>query len=357
MDYLCGRRMDSMIPILFEWYARNGRDLPWRRTRDPYRIWLSEVILQQTRVAQGTGYYLRFTERFPDVGALAAASEDEVLKLWQGLGYYSRARNLHAAAREIVGRFGGEFPSAPDAIRSLPGVGDYTAAAVASTAFGAPTAVLDGNVFRVLARLFDLDAPIDTGAGRRLFAELAQSLLDAERPGEFNQAMMDFGALQCTPVQPRCGECPLAGRCRALAAGTVAERPVKRGRTKVRDRWFHYLHVTCDGRTLLRRREERDIWQGLYEFPLLETEGPADFAALAASPAFRDLLGDGEWQLVATVPMPRHQLSHQTVHATVYRIRTPLLTASAEALAVDASAVGDYAVPRLLERYLLQYGS
>ena len=188
-------------------------------------------------------------------------------------------------------------------------------------------------------------------------AALAQSLLDAERPGEFNQAMMDFGALQCTPVQPRCGECPLAGRCRALAAGTVAERPVKRGRTKVRDRWFHYLHVTCDGRTLLRRREERDIWQGLYEFPLLETEGPADFAALAASPAFRDLLGDGEWQLVATVPMPRHQLSHQTVHATVYRIRTPLLTASAEGLGVEASAVGDKAVPRLLELNLLQTGS
>ena len=347
--------MNRIAPILLDWYARSGRDLPWRRTRDPYRIWLSEVILQVTRVGQGLGYYLRFTERFPDVCSLAAASEDEILKLWQGLGYYSRARNLHAAAREIVGRFGGEFPAEPDALRSLPGVGDYTAAAVASMAFGLPYAVLDGNVFRVLARLFDVEVPVDTGAGRRICVELAQSLLDTERPGTYNQALMDFGALLCTPAQPRCGECPLAGCCLALAAGTVALRPVKQGRTKVRERWFHYLHISCEGRTLLCRRAGRDIWQGLYEFPLLETEGPADFPALAARPDFRELLGDAEWRLVGTVVMPRHQLSHQTIHATVYRIETPSLSAAAAALAVDTAAVGDYAVPRLLERYLLEY--
>lgn len=252
--------MNRIAPILLDWYARSGRDLPWRRTRDPYRIWLSEVILQQTRVGQGLGYYLHFTERFPDVRSLAAASEDEILKLWQGLGYYSRARNLHAAAREVVGRFGGEFPAEPDALRSLPGVGDYTAAAVASMAFGLPCAVLDGNVFRVLARLFDVEVPVDTGAGRRIFVELAQSLLDTERPGTYNQALMDFGALLCTPAQPRCGECPLAGCCLALAAGTVALRPVKQGWTKVRERWFHYLHISCGGRTLLCRRAGRDIW-------------------------------------------------------------------------------------------------
>ncbi|HIW97976.1 MAG TPA: A/G-specific adenine glycosylase [Candidatus Tidjanibacter gallistercoris] len=349
--------MERIAPILLDWYARSGRDLPWRRTRDPYRIWLSEVILQQTRVGQGMEYYLRFTERFPDVRALAAASEDEVLKLWQGLGYYSRARNLHAAARQVVGRFGGEFPAAPDELRSLPGVGDYTAAAVASIAFGEPCAVLDGNVFRVLARLFDVDAPVDTGAGRRLFAELAQTQLDAARPGTYNQAMMDFGALQCTPAQPRCGTCPLAEGCLALAAGTVTSRPVKQGRTQVRDRWFGYLHIVSGGRTLLCRRQGRDIWQGLYEFPLLETDGPADFALLAAMPRFADLLDGTQWRLAGTVVLPRHRLSHQTIHATVYRIEADRLTAAAAAAAVDTASVGDYAVPRLLERYLLQYGT
>lgn len=279
--------MDNISDILLDWYARHGRDLPWRRTRDPYRIWLSEVILQQTRVAQGMDYYLRFTERFPDVGSLAAAPEDEVLKLWQGLGYYSRARNLHAAARQVAERFGGVFPRSYDEVRSLRGVGDYTAAAVCSAAYDAPCAVLDGNVFRVLARLFDIDLPIDSTAGKRTFAKLAQMQLDKRCPGRYNQAVMDFGALQCTPAQPGCADCPLASRCLALAAGTVAERPVKQSKTKVRDRWFNYLHVTCGDRTLLRRRGEGDIWQGLYEFPMIETDRAADFSELTASEEFR----------------------------------------------------------------------
>ena len=286
--------MEPVSDILLSWFAREGRDLPWRRTRDPYRIWLSEVILQQTRVAQGLEYYLRFTERFPDIAALAAAPEDEVLKLWQGLGYYSRARNLHAAARQVMSRFGGVFPATYGEVRALPGVGDYTAAAVCSIVYDAPCAVLDGNVYRVLARLFDIGIPIDTTAGKRTFAELAQLQLDTSRPGLYNQAIMDFGALQCTPAQPRCGDCPLAGRCLALAAGTVGVRPVKQGRAKVRDRWFNYLHVTCGGQTLLHRRGGGDIWQGLYEFPLIETDKAADFAELAATAAFRELLGNGQ---------------------------------------------------------------
>ena len=253
--------MEPVSDILLSWFAREGRDLPWRRTRDPYRIWLSEVILQQTRVAQGLEYYLRFTERFPDIAALAAAPEDEVLKLWQGLGYYSRARNLHAAARQVMSRFGGVFPATYGEVRALPGVGDYTAAAVCSIVYDAPCAVLDGNVYRVLARLFDIGIPIDTTAGKRTFAELAQLQLDTSRPGLYNQAIMDFGALQCTPAQPRCGDCPLAGRCLALAAGTVGVRPVKQGRAKVRDRWFNYLHVTCGGQTLLHRRGGGDLYR------------------------------------------------------------------------------------------------
>lgn len=344
--------MNSVADILLDWYAREGRDLPWRRTRDPYRIWLSEVILQQTRVAQGTEYYLRFTERFPDVASLAAAPEDEVLKLWQGLGYYSRARNLHAAARQVVERFGGRFPVALEEVRSLRGVGDYTAAAICSAAYDAPCAVVDGNVYRVLARLFDLDAPIDSTAGKRAFAELAQSQLDTAHPGRYNQAIMDFGALRCIPSSPRCEACPLAGRCLALAAGTVAARPVKQGKTRVRDRWFNYLHVSSGDRTLLRRREGRDIWQGLYEFPLIETEGPAELPELVRLPQFRELLGDAPWHLVRSIPLPKHQLSHQTLHAVVHRIETLSLTPAAAAMAVPTVALGDYAVPRLIDRYL-----
>lgn len=344
--------MSAVSDILLAWYAREGRDLPWRRTRDPYRIWLSEVILQQTRVAQGMAYYERFTERYPDIASLAAAPEDEVLKLWQGLGYYSRARNLLAAAREVVDRFGGRFPRTLEEVRSLRGVGDYTAAAICSAAYDEPCAVVDGNVYRLLARLFDLDLPIDTTAGRRAFAALAREQLDPRQPGRYNQAIMDFGALQCTPLSPRCDGCPLAGRCLALAAGTVAARPVKQGRTLVRDRWFHYLHLTSGDRTLLRRREERDIWQGLYEFPMIETPAAADLPDLVGDPRFAALTGDAAWHLVHTVTLPVHQLSHQRIRARVYRIETPVLTPAAAALAVPTSTLGDYAVPRLLDRYL-----
>lgn len=349
--------MSSISSLLCDWYARCGRDLPWRQTRDPYRIWLSEVILQQTRVAQGMAYYLRFTERFSDVAALAAAPEDEVLKLWQGLGYYSRARNLHAAAKQVVTRFGGVFPVVYEDVRSLPGVGDYTAAAVCSMAYDAPCAVLDGNVFRVLSRLFDLDTPIDTTAGRRIFAGLSGEQLDRRRPGTYNQAIMDFGALQCTPGQPDCGVCPLENRCLARAAGTIAVRPVKQGRTKVRERWFNYLHLICGGETLLHRREAGDIWQGLYEFPLIETDRAVDLETLAQSVDFRAWCGDaGNRLLCRTTELPRHQLSHQTLHAVVHRICLAQWPADADAyLRIPEAALDDYAVPRLLERYLIKY--
>ena len=344
--------MEPVSDILLSWFAREGRDLPWRRTRDPYRIWLSEVILQQTRVAQGLEYYLRFTERFPDIAALATTPEDEVLKLWQGLGYYSRARNLHAAARQVMSRFGGVFPVTYEGVRALPGVGDYTAAAVCSIVYDAPCAVLDGNVYRVLARLFDIGIPIDTTAGKRTFAELAQLQLDTSRPGLYNQAIMDFGAIQCTPASPRCEACPLSENCLALAAGTVADRPVKRGRAKVRDRWFNYLHVTCGGQTLLHRRGGGDIWQGLYEFPLIETDKAADFAELAATAAFRELLGNGRWHLRRSVTMPGHQLSHQLLHAVFHRIECDAMPAFPS---VETAALGGYALPRLIDRYLTKY--
>lgn len=345
-----------IAPALVEWYALRGRDLPWRRTRDPYLIWLSEIILQQTRVRQGTAYFERLAARFPDVTSLASATEDEVLRLWQGLGYYSRARNLRAAAREVVARFGGRFPVRYDELRTLPGVGDYTAAAVASIAGGEPRAAVDGNALRVLARVFDLDLPVDTAVGRRAFAELAQQQLDAERPGVYNQAVMDFGATVCTPRQPACAECPLSERCLALGSGTVGQRPVKGGRTKVHDRWFHYLHVCSDGRTLLRRRGAGDIWQGLYEFPLIEREGTTDYAVLSGDSCFTGwFAGAGTVRLLGTsVPSP-HQLSHQTIHAVFYRIEAERFSPELllDFLPVSADSLGDYAVSRLTERYLL----
>ena len=324
---------------LIAWYSEHGRQLPWRQTRDAYCIWLSEVILQQTRVEQGLAYYLRFTERFPRIELLAAASEDEVLKLWQGLGYYSRARNLHAAARQ-------------EAIRSLRGVGDYTAAAIASLAYDLPHAVVDGNVYRVLSRLFDLDTPIDTTEGKRTFATLAQELLDERHAATYNQAIMDFGATCCTPQNPHCDSCPLRDICQAQAAGTVAERPVKQGRTKIRDRYFHYLHLQADGQTLLHRREAGDIWQGLYEFPLIETSEVTDFTTLIQSEPFRTWLGKRPFTLCEIHPMARHQLSHQRLHTTFYRIELEQLPSIEGTICIHEEELGDYAVARLTEKYL-----
>ena len=297
--------MNRIAEILLDWYAREGRDLPWRRTRDPYRIWLSEVILQQTRVAQGMEYYLRFTERFPDVASLAAAPEDEVLKLWQGLGYYSRARNLRAAAREVVERFGGVFPRSLDDVRSLRGVGDYTAAAICSAAYDAPCAVVDGNVYRVLSRLFDLAEPIDTAAGKRAFACLAQSQLDAAHPGRYNQAIMDFGALLCTPAQPRCGECPLADLCQGYAAGRAAELPVKpapKAKSKVP---VTVALIESERGLLLQRRPAHGLLAGLWqpaawEKALTRDELCAALAKLGVQAA-----------LAAPLPPAKHVFTHK----------------------------------------------
>ncbi|MDT3366979.1 MAG: A/G-specific adenine glycosylase [Bacteroidota bacterium] len=265
---------------ILRWYAENGRDLPWRRTRDPYAVWLSEIILQQTRIAQGRAYWERFMERFPTVADLAAASEDEVLRLWQGLGYYSRARNLHAAARQIVAQ--GGFPTTLEGIRALPGVGDYTAAAIGSIAFGLPAAVVDGNVYRVLARYYGIATPVGTTAARKEFTALATSLLPAEDvvpagpgatsgPAAFNQGMMDFGAMVCTPLAPRCADCPLAAGCRAYREGRVELLPVKKPAAAVQERHLTYIYIRCNGFTAIHRRGPGDIWQGLWEPFLLES--------------------------------------------------------------------------------------
>jgi A/G-specific adenine glycosylase len=253
--------------IILDWYAQNGRDLPWRRTRDPYAVWLSEIILQQTRIVQGKAYWEHFMERFPTVEDLAEASEDEVLRLWEGLGYYSRARNLHAAAKQIVAL--GGFPDTLEGIRSLKGVGDYTAAAIGSICFGLPAAVVDGNVYRVLARHFGISTPVGTTQAKKEFTALAQKLLP-EDASAFNQGMMDFGALQCTPQNPDCAACPLLSSCNAYKTGRTEMLPVKKPATAVQERRFNYIYVRCNGYTAIHKRGKGDIWQGLYE-PLVTT--------------------------------------------------------------------------------------
>ena len=283
---------------IISWFRENGRALPWRETRDPYAIWLSEIILQQTRIAQGWEYWERFMAQYPTVEDLAAAHEDEVLKLWQGLGYYSRARNLHTAAKQIVAL--GHFPDTLEGIKQLKGVGDYTAAAIGSFAFDIPAAVVDGNVYRVLARYFGIDTPINSTQGKKEFAALAQSLLPSSKASvslssfspasdfqsslslvaAYNQAMMDFGAIQCTPQSPKCLLCPLAETCEAMRTNRVAELPVKQKTMKVKTRHLSYIYIRCKGETAIHRRGEGDIWQGLWE-PF----NASDFPEACASPS------------------------------------------------------------------------
>ena len=337
---------DSSFTIrLLRWYAANRRELPWRQTTDPYRIWISEVILQQTRVAQGYDYYRRFVSRFPNVEALARASEDDVLAQWQGLGYYSRARNLHCAARQIAEM--GRFPSTYDEIRTLRGVGDYTAAAIASLAFGLPYAVVDGNVYRVLARHFGIDSPIDTAGGKKLFAALAQEMLDVHRPAEYNQAIMDFGALQCVPQSPACLTCVLSDTCQARADGLVGQLPRRTHVTRVRERFLTYIYTRCGGHILLERRPAGDIWQGLYQVPMRETTQPMPAADV------RRWAGDGRLTLLRQGFV--HQLTHQRLHADLYLLDAPQRPAW-PGVWVPETDRADYAVPRLIEELFALVG-
>ena len=331
--------MDEITHILMAWYDVHRRDLPWRETSDPYAIWLSEVILQQTRVAQGRDYYLRFLREFPTVESLAGADEDRVMCLWQGLGYYSRARNLHAAARQVVAM--GGFPTTFEGLRGLRGVGDYTAAAIASFAFGQDVAVVDGNVLRVVSRLFGIVDPIDTAAGKQLVASLTRQLLPVRQSARYNQAVMEFGALQCVPGHPDCVACPLAHRCMALAQGLVAQLPVKSHRPKVTERWFNYFYVHDSRFMYIHKRTGRDIWHGLYELPLTEGEGEA------SPPLSQEGLEEATFRFVRRV---RHVLTHQIIHATLYEVVVPDPLPPSEAYNLIRIDDRDrYAFPRLIE--------
>lgn len=339
---------------LVGWYGKYKRDLPWRETKDPYIIWISEIILQQTRVAQGLEYFLRFTGRFPDVASLASADEDEVLKYWQGLGYYSRARNLHAAAKCIIDKFGGVFPDTYQDVLSLKGVGEYTAAAIVSFVWNQPYPVVDGNVYRVLSRLFAIDTPIDTTQGKKRFAELAGLILDPTNAGTHNQAIMELGALQCLPQNPDCEACPLSHTCMAYAQKGVQSYPVKQNKTKTRDRYFHYLHIVYKGQTWLNRRSGKDIWTGLYEFPLIETEHALDFAGLRETEAFQGLLGEaGRLDITLGMSNVKHTLSHQILYASFYEVRIEKVPdILGRYLSLPCAELERYAVPRLIHIYM-----
>lgn len=376
---------------IISWFRENGRALPWRETRDPYAIWLSEIILQQTRIAQGWEYWERFMAQYPTVQDLAAAHEDEVLKLWQGLGYYSRARNLHTAAKQIVAL--GHFPDTLEGIKQLKGVGDYTAAAIGSFAFDIPAAVVDGNVYRVLARYFGIDTPINSTQGKKEFAALAQSLLPSSKASDslssfspasdfqsslsliaaYNQAMMDFGAIQCTPQSPKCLLCPLAETCEAMRTNWVAELPVKQKTMKVKTRHLSYIYIRCNGMTAIHRRGEGDIWQGLWE-PF----NASDIAEACASPSSAQAslsstkfstsltkLSSFKKELAADLHLSnvdalqllaqdvKHVLTHRILLADFYLLETearPQLPD--DYIWIKEEEIEDYGIPRLIELLL-----
>lgn len=347
--------VDSPVSdILISWYSQYRRDLPWRNTTDPYVIWISEIILQQTRVKQGLDYFNRFMERFPTVALLAAAHEDEVLKYWQGLGYYSRARNIHAAAKDIMTRFGGRFPVDYTDVLSLKGVGEYTAAAICSFAYRAPCAVVDGNVYRVLSRLFAIDTPIDSGAGKKMFAELAGELIDPLKPDLYNQAIMDFGAMQCVPRSPQCEMCPLAHKCLAYAQNRVGDLPVKHGKTVIKSRFFNYLQIVCGEFTWLDQRLGNDIWKGLFEFPLIETDREMTFEELQQTEAYgRIMHGATHVEMRGRSGNYRHVLSHRIIYARFYTLHIPAeLPGLAVFRKIKTSDQDGFAVSRLTQAYI-----
>ena len=334
--------INGFAQTLLKWFETYGRELPWRETRDPYAIWLSEIILQQTQVKQGWDYWQRFMHRWPTVEDLAAATEDEVLREWQGLGYYSRARNLHYAAQQIVAL--GHFPNTLEEIKQLKGVGDYTAAAIGSIAFGLSAAVVDGNVYRVLARHFGIATPINSTEGKKEFAALAQSLMPEASAGLYNQAIMDFGAIQCTPQSPKCIVCPLQESCEALRTGKINTLPVKEKKLKIKERHLIYIYIRCQGETAIHRRGEGDIWQGLWE-PFLMEDGRWKMDD------GRRKMEDGRWKMVAKGV--KHVLTHQVLTADFYLWETETRPELPEDyIWIKEEDIDDYGIPRLVDKLL-----
>jgi A/G-specific adenine glycosylase len=345
----------SISERLIAWYQTHKRDLPWRNTKDTYAIWLSEVILQQTRVNQGMAYYLRFLELFPSVFDLANASEDEVLKAWQGLGYYSRARNLHATAKKVAYEYGGVFPASAAELRTLKGVGDYTSAAIASFSYNECVPVLDGNVQRVTARIMALEDPIDKPSTKSLMLDILNEWIDPLEPALFNQAIMEFGALQCTPQKPNCEACPFQSNCLAFERGLQSSLPFKAGKTKVTDLWIYYFVAVYEGRILVRHRRHSGIWKGLYDFPSIDSS-----VALPPEEVVQQWKHDrgvkGKWLLSGSPVELQHILSHRRVHAVFLEFSSDSVIEPDDAeqwvAPEEFSALG---VSRLVDRYIREH--
>lgn len=341
--------------LIIDWYAAEKRDLPWRNTKDPYKIWLSEIILQQTRVSQGMEYYHRFVENFPTIVDLANAEEDQILKLWQGLGYYSRARNLHATAKQIVNEHNSKFPANFEAIKNLKGIGDYTAAAISSFAFNLPHAAVDGNVYRVLSRIFGIVTPIDSTSGKKEFAKIADELLIKKNAATYNQAMMEFGALQCVPKNPNCTQCVVSQQCIAFKNKTVDELPIKTKKLKQRVRYFYYFVVEDEQQNIfIAQRTGKDIWQHLYEFPLVETEKELKTEDIFSHENFLKIVSnDAKNAVVTSVSRQyKHILSHQIIYAQFIHLKTSKRIVSGKYQIIKKENIHTYAVSRLTHMYL-----
>ena len=339
---------------LYKWYNFHKRELPWRETKDPYLIWISEIILQQTRVVQGYEYYIRFIKAFPNVSVLANADENEVLKQWQGLGYYSRARNIHATAKVIDNVYGGVFPTTYENVIALKGIGEYTAAAITSFAYNLPYAVVDGNVFRFLSRLFAINTPIDTTQGKKEFTILANELLDKQSPDLHNQAVMEFGALQCTPSSPKCNDCCFNEMCCAYNEDAVMNYPVKQGKIITKDRFFNYIDIRFDDFMFLHKRTENDIWKGLYELPLVETKHQVDFMELQQEEVFQSMFENANNISIENKTFSlKHVLSHQKIYANFYQISISNdLVLSEKFQKIKINTLDNYPVSRLVDKYL-----
>jgi A/G-specific adenine glycosylase len=347
--------MNLFSKKIIYWYHQNKRDLPWRNTKDAYLIWLSEIILQQTRVEQGMSYYLKFAKEFPTVKHLAKAENEKVMKLWQGLGYYSRARNLHTTAKIITGTYKGKFPNQYTDILLLKGIGEYTAAAIASFAFNKPHAVVDGNVYRVLSRVFGIETPIDSSQGKKEFYALANELLDKKNPATHNQAIMEFGAIQCKPVSPDCTICPLNTMCFAYAKKCISELPVKAKKTKVRNRYFNYIVLNYKTFTAINKRGEKDIWTNLYDFPLIETDKELKEELFLKSKEWKHFIETDKYTVKSISIGYKHILSHQKIYARFWEIecKEPFKKVLPKTcITIKRRDIDNYAVPRLIENYL-----
>ncbi|NND52793.1 MAG: A/G-specific adenine glycosylase [Flavobacteriaceae bacterium] len=332
------------------WYSVNKRSLPWRESQNPYQIWLSEIIMQQTQINQGLPYYQKFSQKYPTIFDLANASETEILKLWQGLGYYSRARNLHQTAKHIVNKFNGEFPKTFDELIRLKGVGDYTASAIASICYDAPTATVDGNVYRVLSRYFGIKTPINSTKGIREFKALAQRLLPKSNIGDHNQGLMEFGSKQCKPKSPDCTSCPLNDSCVAVQKNIVDQLPVKINKTKIKRRYFNYLVFLSKGkRTILKQRRSNGIWQNLYEFPLIETKTPVSVEDIKNHNDLRNLCEQKEFQLnLFNEKSIVHKLSHQHLYTKFWIVNVDRLPQDA----IQVTDLDSYPVPVLIANFI-----